>query len=123
VLVAPITATALKAAPKEYAGIASGVNSTVSRLGSLIVVAVIAFVVTVVFGHDDAVPLAVSPAGVTEAPASSRLGEDSVDAFRAGMLVSVGLALAGAALGLAVSNREATAVAESPVPEPALGTE
>ena len=34
-MVAPITATALKSAPERYAGIASGVNSTVSRLGSL----------------------------------------------------------------------------------------
>ena len=33
-MVAPITATALKSAPERYAGIASGVNSTVSRLGA-----------------------------------------------------------------------------------------
>ena len=116
VLVAPITATALKAVPKEYAGIASGVNSTVSRLGSLITVAVIGFVVTVVFDHEDAVPLAKDQAG-------SALGADSVDAFRAGMLVSVGLAVVGAALGLAVSNREARGAVETPATEPALGTE
>jgi EmrB/QacA subfamily drug resistance transporter len=116
VLVAPITATALKAVPKEYAGIASGVNSTVSRLGSLITVAVIGFVVTVVFDHDDAVPLAKDQAG-------SALGADSVDAFRAGMLVSIGLAVVGAALGAAVSNREARGAVETPATEPALGTE
>ena len=115
-LVAPITATALKAVPKDFAGVASGVNSTVSRLGSLIVVAVIGFVITMVFGHDDAVPLAKDQAG-------SALGGDSVDAFRAGMLVSVGLAVVGAALGAAVSNREARGAAETPAPEPALGTE
>ena len=39
-IVAPITATALKSAPTELAGIASGVNSTVSRLGSLTAVAI-----------------------------------------------------------------------------------
>jgi EmrB/QacA subfamily drug resistance transporter len=116
VLVAPITATALKAVPKEYAGIASGVNSTVSRLGSLITVAVIGFVVTMVFDHEDAVPLAKDQAG-------SALGADSVDAFRAGMLVSIGLAVVGAALGATVSNREARGEAEKPAPEPALGTE
>ena len=48
-LVAPITSTALKSAPAEYAGIASGVNSTVSRLGSLIAVAVIGLVIALVF--------------------------------------------------------------------------
>ncbi|HEV8250053.1 MAG TPA: MFS transporter [Gaiellaceae bacterium] len=115
-LVAPITATALKAVPKEYAGIASGVNSTVSRLGSLITVAMIGFVVTTVFGHEDAVPLAKNQV-------DSPLGPDSVDAFRAGMLVSVGLAVVGAALGLAVSNREARGEVETAAPEPALGTE
>ena len=76
-LVAPITATALKAVPSEFAGIASGVNSTVSRLGSLITVAVIGFVITTVFGHADAVPLAKDTAGTP-------LGSDSIDAFRAG---------------------------------------
>jgi EmrB/QacA subfamily drug resistance transporter len=115
-LVAPITATALKAVPKEFAGIASGVNSTVSRLGSLITVAVIGSVITMVFGHDRAVPLAKDQVG-------SVLGDDSVTAFRAGMLISVGLAVVGAALGLAVSNREARGEGETAMPEPALGTE
>ena len=115
-LVAPITATALKAVPSEYAGIASGVNSTVSRLGSLITVAVIGFVITMVFGHEDAVPLAKDQAGTA-------LGADSVDAFRAGMVVSIALALVGSALGLMVSNREARGEVETEAPEPALGTE
>jgi predicted MFS family arabinose efflux permease len=115
-LVAPITATALKAVPKEYAGIASGVNSTVSRLGSLITVAVIGVVVTTAFGHDEAVPLAKDQAGTA-------LGADSVHAFRAGMIVSLALAVVGAALGLMVSNREARGEVETPAPEPALGTE
>jgi len=115
-LVAPITATALKAVPSEYAGIASGVNSTVSRLGSLITVAVIGFVITTVFAHEDAVPLAKDQAGTA-------LGADSIDAFRAGMVVSIALALVGAALGLMVSNREARGEVETAAPEPALGTE
>lgn len=115
-LVAPITATALKAVPSEYAGIASGVNSTVSRLGSLITVAVIGLVITTAFGHDDAVPLAKDQAGTA-------LGADSVYAFRAGMVVSLALAVVGAALGLMVSNREARGEVETPAPEPALGTE
>jgi MFS family permease len=115
-LVAPITATALKAVPQEYAGIASGVNSTVSRLGSLTTVAVIGLVVTQAFGHDDAVPLAKDQAGTA-------LGADSIHAFRAGMVVSLVLAAAGAALGLTVSNREARGEVETAAREPALGTE
>jgi MFS family permease len=115
-LVAPITATALKAAPEEHAGIASGVNSTVSRLGSLISVAVIGAVIAAVFGHDDAVPLA-------KDQADPLLRADSVHAFRLGMLVAVGLAFAGAALGLAISNREARGEERTGAPGPALGTE
>ncbi|MEX0674313.1 MAG: hypothetical protein WD067_06030, partial [Gaiellaceae bacterium] len=115
-LVAPITATALKAAPEEHAGIASGVNSTVSRLGSLISVAVIGAVIAVVFGHEGAVPLAKNQA-------DPLLRADSIHAFRIGMLVAVGLAFAGAALGLAVSNREARGEERTAAPEPALGTE
>jgi MFS family permease len=104
-LVAPITSTALKSAPAQYAGIASGVNSTVSRVGSLTAVAVIGLVVTLVFTGQvtdpDAVPIA---QGQTD-PA---LRESSVDAFRAGMLVAAGLALAGAVVAaLGISDSEA----------------
>jgi MFS family permease len=113
-MVAPITATALKSAPSEFSGIASGVNSTVSRLGSLLAIAVIGLVVTVVFGHDDAVALAT---GQTD----PELRSASVDAFRAGMLVAAGLAFAGAAVGaLWVSNSDARAGA--PAPAPAAGS-
>jgi EmrB/QacA subfamily drug resistance transporter len=115
-LVAPITATALKSAPQEYAGIASGVNSTVSRLGSLMAVAVIGLVISLVFdaqvGEAGGVPLAKDQ----ERPA---LRDASVDGFRAGMLLAAGLAFAGAAVAaVGISNREARA-AEVPVSEPA----
>ena len=104
-LVAPITATALRSAPGEYAGVASGVNSTVSRLGSLMAVALIGLVISLVFhaqvGAEGAVPLAKD-----QQPAALR--EASTDAFRAGMLVAAGLALAGAGVAAAgISNREA----------------
>jgi MFS family permease len=105
VFVAPITSTALKAAPSEYAGIASGVNSTVSRLGSLMAVAVIGLVISVVFSGrtdvKDAVPLGKNQRGA-ELRAASR------DGFRAGMVLVAGLAFAGAAVaGAGISNREA----------------
>jgi EmrB/QacA subfamily drug resistance transporter len=105
VFVAPITSTALKAAPSEYAGIASGVNSTVSRLGSLMAVAVIGLVISLVFNGrtdvKDAVPLGKNQRG-------AELRNASKDGFRAGMVLTAALAFAGAAVaGAGISNREA----------------
>lgn len=103
-LVAPITATALSSVSTDYAGIASGVNSTISRLGNLLAVAVIGLVVALVFqagaGDTGAVPLAV---GQTDPDARAA----SIDAFRAGMIVCAALAFAGAVVGaLWISNGE-----------------
>ena len=116
-MVAPITATALKSAPERYAGIASGVNSTVSRLGSLIAIALIGLVITLVFesrtDDADAVPLA-------RDPGSQELYDASVDAFRAGMLLAAALTFAGAAVGgIGISNREARGEEEPAVSEQA----
>jgi predicted MFS family arabinose efflux permease len=109
-LVAPITATALKSAPERYAGIASGINTTFSRIGNLLAVAVVGLVVTVVFeangGSSADVPLAKDQAGTA-------LGDASLDAWRAGMAVVAALAFAGAAVSaIFISNREARAGAE-----------
>ena len=104
-MVAPITATALKSAPERYAGIASGVNSTVSRLGSLMAVAVIGLVIGLVFDANTDAPDAV-PLAVDQTAPELRLA--SVDGFRAGMAVAAALAFAGAAVGaFGISNREA----------------
>jgi EmrB/QacA subfamily drug resistance transporter len=117
-LVAPITSTALKSAPTEYAGIASGVNSTVSRLGNLIAVAVMGVIVSAVFhskvASDSAVPLAkdqVDPA----------LRNASVDSFRAGMLFAAALAFVGAAVAAVgiVNREEAPAGVSEQAPAPA----
>ena len=104
VMVAPITATALKSAPKELAGIASGVNSTVSRLGSLLAIAAIGVVVSLVFKGqidvEDAVPLARDQEG-------AELRSASIDAFRAAMVIAAALAFTAAVVGaLGISNRE-----------------
>jgi EmrB/QacA subfamily drug resistance transporter len=105
-LVAPITATALKAAPDRFAGLAAGVNTTVSRIGGLIATPILGVVITLVFAadaqHSDLNPFAthgLSPDDV----------EATVTAFRAGMAVAVGLCIAGSLLalrGLQVSARE-----------------
>lgn len=113
-MVAPITATALRAAPEQYAGIASGVNSTVSRLGSLIAVAIIGLVISLVFhaqvDAEGAVPLEKDQRG-------AELRDASVDGFRAGMLLAAGLAFAGAAVaGAGISNREAAASVSEQAP-------
>jgi EmrB/QacA subfamily drug resistance transporter len=120
-LVAPITATALKSAPERYAGVASGVNSTVSRLGSLIAVAVVGLVVSLVFHAQieraSAVPLAKDQRG-------AELREASKDGFRAGMLLVAGLAFLSAGVAaVGISNREARGESVSePAPAPAAGS-
>jgi EmrB/QacA subfamily drug resistance transporter len=115
-LVAPITSTALKSAPAELAGIASGVNSTVSRLGNLIAVAVIGLVVSLVFhsqvAADSAVPLA-------RDQVDQALRDASIDGFRAGMLLAAGLAFLGAAVAaIGIVDREKAALSEQ-APAPA----
>jgi EmrB/QacA subfamily drug resistance transporter len=103
--VAPITATAISSAPERYAGIAAGINTTLSRLGGLLAVAVIGLTVSLVFtargGPDNAVPLATGQKNPAARAAS-------VDAFRAGTLVAAALALAGACVGaIGISDAEA----------------
>ena len=104
-LVAPITATALSSAPTEFAGVSSGVNSTISRLGNLLAVAVTGLVVALVFQRNGGVPGAV-PLAVDQVDPTLRSA--SIDAFRAGMILAAGLAFAGAAVGATwISNDEA----------------
>jgi EmrB/QacA subfamily drug resistance transporter len=104
-IVAPITAAAMTAAPERYSGVAAGF----SRLGSLFAVAVLGLVVSLVFAartdDPDLVPLA--------------LGEDSpqfvagsTDAFRAAMIVAAALAVGGSAAALGYSRRPEAALAK-----------
>jgi EmrB/QacA subfamily drug resistance transporter len=58
-LVAPVTATALAAAPDRHAGVASGVNNAIARTGSLLAVAVLPLV-TALRGTDYADPVALT---------------------------------------------------------------
>jgi EmrB/QacA subfamily drug resistance transporter len=109
--VAPITSTALASVPTALAGIASGFNNTLSRLGSLVAVGLIGVLISAVYSsqapHSKLHPLAEHPRTAVEHAAS-------VDAFRAGMLLAAALAFAGAIVAATrISDREALA-AEAP---------
>ncbi|MDX6535393.1 MAG: hypothetical protein QOF68_3137 [Gaiellales bacterium] len=94
ILVAPITATALRAAPNEYAGIAAGVNTTVSRIGGLIATPLLGVVITLVYTHA-AGGDAGDPFG-RDLTAEQR--DAAIEAFRAAMAGAVVLCVAGAAV-------------------------
>jgi EmrB/QacA subfamily drug resistance transporter len=103
-VVAPITSTALGSAPGQFSGVAAGLNQTFSRLGNLLVVAALGLVVLLVYhgnGGDRGEPLALGQHDPV-------LRSASMDAFRVAMLVSAGLALAGALVAaFGISNDDA----------------
>lgn len=108
-----VTSAALKPAPEGLTGIASGINTTVSRVGQLIAVAALGIIVAFVFGTDSG-----NPFELGNRPASELA--DASDAFRAVMLATAALAAAGAlvsALGLRGRSR-----AETEAPPPAADT-
>jgi MFS family permease len=115
-LVAPITSAALTTAPGRYSGLAAGVNSTFSRLGSLLAIAILGVVVSLVFDArtDDAelVPFALGQH-------SPEFVAGSTAAFRAAMIVAAALALAGSLTALGYSRlptgRKAAAAAKAEV--------
>jgi predicted MFS family arabinose efflux permease len=94
-LVAPITSTALKAAPDRFAGLAAGVNTTVSRLGGLIATPLLGVAITLVFAsaapHPSAGPFATHAISAAQRDAT-------VTAFRAGIGLAVLLCVAGSVL-------------------------
>jgi EmrB/QacA subfamily drug resistance transporter len=110
--VPPITAAAIKPAPDELTGVASGINTTVSRVGQLLAVATLGIVVSYVFGTEhgeDAFELGKRSADELA---------DAASAFQAAMWVAAGLAFAGAlvsAVGLRGRVRpESEVVAHAP---------
>jgi EmrB/QacA subfamily drug resistance transporter len=103
-LVAPITATALRAAPDQFTGLAAGVNTTVSRLGGLIATPLLGVVITLVFDAQ-AAHHAVDPFARHLSDAQQHA---TVDAFRAAVAGGALLCIAGALLaarGLTSSDR------------------
>jgi MFS family permease len=100
IMVAPLTAAALKAAPLELSGIGAGVNNTVARVGGLLAVAGIGIVVTLVFRACGGLGGYVLEPGVAGAARSA-----STAAFRASIFVAAGLtALGGAVAAFRIKN-------------------
>jgi EmrB/QacA subfamily drug resistance transporter len=98
VLVAPITATVLAAAGDEHAGVGSGINNAVARMGSLIAVAVLPGV-TGLTGDEFYVPSAMT------------------DGFQMSMLICAVVAVLGGVVAWStIRDRR-----EVPIPEPAEG--
>jgi Na+/melibiose symporter-like transporter len=108
-----ITSTALKPAPDELTGVASGINTTVSRLGQLVAVAALGVVVSFVYNATG------DPFELGERSASELA--EAADAFQAAMWVAAGLAWAGAlvsALGLPRPTRSGVTLRAEDMPEP-----
>jgi len=102
ITVAPITSTALKAAPATYSGLAAGVNTTVSRMGGLIATPLLGVVISAVFaahaggtGADPFATTGLGPAGQAAA----------VSAFRAAMVVAALLCAGGGLIAWAFLPR------------------
>jgi EmrB/QacA subfamily drug resistance transporter len=100
-IVAPITSAALTTAPGRYSGLAAGINSTFSRLGSLLAIAILGLVASLVFeartDDPDLVPFALGQQ-------SPELIAGSTAAFRAAMILAAALALAGSLTALGYSR-------------------
>lgn len=87
--VPPVTSAALRPAPEGRAGIASGINTTVSRVGQLLAVAGLGVVVSLVFGTGHGSPFEIGARSADDLA-------DASDAFQAAMWVAAALAFAGA---------------------------
>lgn len=104
-IVAPITTTALKSVPSKFAGIASGLNNTVARIGGLIVIAIAGMIISIIFASSTADKSAV-PLGLHQQSPSLR--QASHHGYQVAMWSVTGLALVSAAVGwFGISDKSA----------------
>jgi EmrB/QacA subfamily drug resistance transporter len=141
--VAPLTTSVLGAVEPAEAGVASGVNNTVARVGTLLAVAIIGVVAFVLYGRAlerrlaaAAVPAEIAQALIKErrsladttipdwVPASERsaltrlVGGAFLDSFRGSMLFCAALALGGAAIAAAMLGTTNSLASEGATPTP-----
>ena len=95
-LVAPITTVALKSAPAKLSGIASGFNNTVSRTGSLVVVALVGMVISIIF-FDSVTDKSDVPLGIHQTSAGLR--DASQHGYQVGMMIVSAIAFSAAVVG------------------------
>jgi hypothetical protein len=144
--VAPLTTSVLAAVESAEAGVASGVNNTVARVGTLLAVAVIGVLALVLYGRAlerrlaaAAVPIDVAHALIRERrsladttipdwvpaadrPALTRLvGGAFLDGFRGSMLFCAALALTGAAFAAVMLASTDTLASEGATTMPVCG--
>jgi hypothetical protein len=113
-IVAPLTTTLMSSVATRYAGLASALNNSLSRVGQPLLGAFVFIAISAMFyaalgglvpgldTSDPAVqaafqPLNAPPAGVSEEQAAAAR-QASMDAFHLAMLVSTGLLVIGAAV-------------------------
>ena len=131
VSVAPLTTTVMNAVPEKRAGVASGVNNAVSRIGGLLGIAVLGIVIVHSFNSEldrrlagmDITPEvrrsideqrdrlagaepSASIDGETRAALKQAISESFVFGFRRVMLTAVGLALASACVAFMIIENE-----------------
>jgi EmrB/QacA subfamily drug resistance transporter len=121
--VAPLTATVLADADEHNAGIASGVNNAVARVGGLVAIAAVGAIIAASFDAklddaleeraqaDPAIAAALDeardqPLAVVERPPAVREATEdaSVEVFRLGIGVAAALLFAGGLLGAGIMN-------------------
>jgi len=136
ITVAPLTTTVMNAVPQDFVGAASGINNAASRVAGLLAVAVFGVIMLPIFerglaerldralvapevaqtvarqrGKLAAIELPTTLDARDKAAAERAIADAFVTGFRAIMLVSAALALAGAASGwLAVSTAGVTPI-------------
>ena len=103
--VAPLTAAVLNAAPSERAGVASGTNNAISRVASLLAIAIVGVVVASVYESE--APAAAPAAPLSDGPQA--VLDASAQAFQAGLWVSAALLAAGGLVSLAGIRTQRTA--------------
>lgn len=130
-MVAPLTMALMTSVHERHSGVASAVNNAISRVGPQLASALIFVAITASFysGMAERLPeidtssrrfrQEVTPLNPVVGDANPRLRaaarSQSTEAFRMTMLVAAGLLFSGAAVNLAIRNKDAISPHESPI--------